>query len=373
MKFLQISDLHLGKRLQEYNLLEDQRYILDDALKYVDSLKIENVLLCGDIYDNSSPSGEATRLFDYFLNELFKRRINTFVISGNHDSSDKLNFGSRIMDSAGIHIVTKVKNCLVPFEVGDYRVYLLPFIRPADVNNAFDADCHNYGDAIKEVLSRMNVDKSKTNILVAHQTVLPSNGDPLEIDGSEEIMVRDGKVIGDVSSINASIFSDFDYVALGHIHKPMNVASNVRYAGSIFKYHKDEAKTEKSFTLIELDGKDKKIETLPIHFLHDVVCLEGTLEEILKMEGNRSAYIFANLKDKDLIEDPMVKLKAVYPYAAGIQYVNRSSGMSSIERIDVQSMTPQELFAKFYQMQNEEELSDFQKEIIEQLLGKKED
>jgi exonuclease SbcD len=373
MKILQLSDLHLGKRLKEYSLIEDQRYVLNQAVDLIDKERLDAMLLCGDIYDSTVPSAEATALFDEFLTAVHQKRLPIFIISGNHDSADKLHFGSAIFKDEGIHVITRVQDALSPMDFKGIEIYCLPFIRPADVNYAFGTDAKSYSDAIKEVLTRMGIDKTKTNLLLAHQTVLPDKG-PLLLGGSEEVLGdEDGAAVGDVSAVPSSLFKDFDYVALGHIHKAQAVARNARYAGSILKYHKDEANNPKSFTLLEVSPKSVVVTPIPIHPLHDVVHVSGSLEEILGMDADKSAYLFASLTDKTLLDDPMAKLKIKYPYAAWVDYVAKEIATPELPTIDVEHVSKEKLFSDFYLSQNQEPLSETQLGIVRSLLSDSED
>jgi exonuclease SbcD len=368
MKVLQLSDLHLGKRLKEYSLIEDQKYVLDQALTLIKEEHLEALLLCGDIYDSSVPSAEATSLLDYFLTQIHKLHTPCFIISGNHDSADKLHFGSDIFNDEGIHVVTRVIDSLHPFKLGDVNFYLLPFSRPADINVAFNVETKSYSEALSYVVKKMDLKKEDTNILLAHQTVLPTSG-KISLGGSEEIMLNDEGDIGDVGAVSSSIFKDFDYVALGHIHKPQTIAKNARYSGSLLKYHKDEANNEKSFTILDITHKKVDVTTSPIKYLHDVVKVEGKLDDILHSRDiDKNAYLFVSLLDKSLLDDPMAKLKVNYPYAAWIEYKSNNSGLTNVHVVDVEKVAKDKLFADFYYAQTKTKLSEEQLKIVASLL-----
>jgi exonuclease SbcD len=371
MKLLQLSDLHLGKRLKEFSLLEDQRYVLNQALALAKDERVDALLLSGDIYDSSLPNNETTALFDEFLSAVHEAHLPTFIISGNHDSADKLHFGSAIFSDEGIHIVTRVADSLKPFPFEGVNLYLLPFIRPLDVNEAFGASDKTYSEALQDVIARMGIDTTKTNLLLAHQMVVPPSG-KLPLGGSEDILSEDGVAVGDVSAVPAELFQAFDYVALGHIHKPQTIAKNMRYSGSILKYHRDEANSEKSFTLIEVEGKKITLSTHPIHFLHDVIHLTGTLEEILHAEADKNAYLFASLTDPALLEDPMSRLRSVYPYAAWVDYVSHEVTTPEVPVVDVEHVSKEELFQDFFQQQNGTALTKEQAELVHETLQKEE-
>lgn len=370
MKFLHLSDLHIGKRLKEFSLLEDQRFVLNQALDLAKEEKVDGLFLAGDIYDSTIPSNEATELFDDFLTRVHAMHLPCFIISGNHDSAEKLHFGSAIFKEEGIHVVTRVEEALTPITLQGVNIYLLPFCRPLDINTAFGTDFKSYSDAINDVIKRMAIDPKKTNILLAHQSVLPMNG-KLPLGGSEDLLSQDGVMVGDVSTVSVSLFQAFDYVALGHIHKPQMVGANARYGGSILKYHRDEADSEKSFTLVEVEGQNIKISAKPIRFLHDVIHLSGTLEEILAAKADHNAYLFASLKDTSLLEDPMSQLRSVYPYAAWVDYLSHEAVDSPMKKVDIEHVSKTQLFTDFFLAQNGTPLSPEQAEIVTGLLQDK--
>ncbi|MBR4942213.1 MAG: exonuclease subunit SbcD, partial [Clostridia bacterium] len=250
MKFLHISDLHLGKRVNEFSMLEEQEEILKQLLGIIDAEEPDGILIAGDVYDKSVPSAEAVQLFDNFLADLARRRKQVFVISGNHDSPERIAFGSRIMSSGGIHLSPvysgKVKPVTMEDEFGSVNVYMLPFIKPAHVRRFFEEeDIENYTDALQVAIKAMNLDLSARNVLVAHQFVAGSS-----VCDSEEISV------GGTDNVSSAVFSDFDYVALGHIHGPQNCGSErIRYCGTPLKYSLSEAAHHKSATVVELKNK----------------------------------------------------------------------------------------------------------------------
>lgn len=249
MKFIHLSDLHLGKRVNEYSMLEDQEYILKKIINIVDAEKPAGVIIAGDVYDKSVPAAEAVQLFDNFLVQLAKRKLEVFVISGNHDSPERIAFGSRIMDASGIHMSPVYNGKIVPFsmqdEYGTVDVYMLPFIKPAHVRRFCDDEITTYTDAINSVISKLSINHGNRNILVTHQFVTGS----LRSE-SEEISV------GGSDNVDAYVFDPFDYVALGHIHSPQNCgAEHIRYCGTPLKYSFSEAKDRKSVTVIELAEK----------------------------------------------------------------------------------------------------------------------
>lgn len=363
MKILHIADLHLGKKTFGYSLLEDQRYFLDKTVDYLKDNQINKLIIAGDIYDTASPSGDAISLFDSFLTKLVNNKIEAFIISGNHDSKDRVGYLNNIVASQGIHINSSIENALKPITSDNINFYLIPYSSASDINAAFETNYKNYNDALAYVINKMEINKEMTNIAIAHQLVLPTQSE-LEFGGSEE------PVVGTISNIPSSLFSDFDYVALGHIHKPQNVAKNARYSGSPLAYHSDEAKYEKSYTIIEVNGKNLSIKTDKIIPLRDTKVLTGTFEDILtKNDAYKSCYIHAVITDGD-IPNAMEKLKQVFPYALSISYLRHEGvGVNISEKIkDIENISPNDLFSKLYTEQMGLELTDYQKEIINDLL-----
>lgn len=375
-RFLHLADLHLGKRLKEFSLLADQKFVLEQALDLVKKEHLDGVIVAGDIYDSAVPSAEATQLLDYFVTALFKNGTPLYLISGNHDSAEKLAFGSHLFDNVGVHIVTDVSESLKPLQIGDCSLYLLPFSRPSDINYAFGTSCKTTEEALKEVLKRMAPDPKRCNLLIAHQMVLPSDGKltTQDVGGSEEFLVPvEGISIGDVSAVSADIFQAFDYVALGHIHKEQDVGKNVRYPGALLKYHRDEAGYKKEFTIVDVDGKNVHYETRPYALLHEVIKAEGTLEEILKMDLDKGAFIFAILDDLKPLDNPMERLRSVYPNAAWIDYKDRSGwGLDLSKRVDIENHTKEELFAEFFTKQTGHAMDEEEQKIAHPFLVKKE-
>ena len=341
MKILHIADLHLGKKTFGYSLLEDQNYFLKETVNYLIKNGINKLIIAGDIYDTSSPAGDAIKLFDSFLTELVSNKIEAFIIPGNHDSKDRVGYLNDLIDSQGIHINSSIERALLPIDSDGINFYLMPYCSASDINAIFDTDFKNYSDACLYLINKMNIDINKTNILIAHQLVLPSNAD-LEFGGSEE------PVVGTISNIPTSIFKDFDYVALGHIHKPQNVAKNVRYSGSPLAYHADEAKYEKTYTIIDVNNKDINITTDKIIPLKETIVLKGKFEEIIKNNEYKDCYIHAIITDGD-IANAMDKLKVVLPYTLSISYIRaEGEGIDLSEKIkDIENVSPEELFKSY--------------------------
>ena len=372
MKFIHLSDLHLGKRVNEYSMLEDQEYILKEIIHIIDAEKPDGVMIAGDVYDKSVPSAEAVQLFDNFLVQLAKRKLEVFVISGNHDSPERMAFGSRIMDAGGIHISPAYQGELVSYsmhdEYGAVDVYLMPFIKPAQVRRFCEDEITSYTDAVRFVISKLNINAENRNVLVTHQFVTGSVRSE-----SEEISV------GGTDNVDADVFEPFDYVALGHLHSPQNCGSErIRYCGTPLKYSFSEAKDRKSVTVVELAKKGTvSYQTIDLIPQHDLVELRGTYAELtLKSfyEGTtwQEDYTHITLTDEEDIPDAIGKLRGVYHRLMKLDYDNKRT-RTRLEiggAVDVESKSPLELFSDFYELQNNQPMSPEQSEYMKLLIEK---
>lgn len=327
MRLLHISDLHLGRSLAEYDLKEDQEYILRQIISIAEEKKADAVLIAGDVYDRTVPSEWAVALFDRFLSGLSDRGFRIFVISGNHDSDERLNFGSSLLKARNVFISAKYEGKLqwesFMDSLGEVRIYLLPFVKASQVRHFFpDEKIETYEDAVRVVLARGGIDPSARNILVAHQFVTGSGGG-VSLSGSESSAVRN---VGLVEQISFSCFDAFDYTALGHIHSAQQVGRReVRYAGSPLKYSLSEERGEKSVTFAEIKGKgDVSIETIPLRPLRDLRHLKGKMKQLLSDEyvSDTDDYIYATLTDEELIDDAMGIFRRYYPRTVRIDYDN---------------------------------------------------
>ena len=373
MKLIHLSDLHLGKRVNEYSMLEDQEYILRKILNIIDEEDPDAVLLAGDIYDKSVPSAEAVRLFDDFLYQLAKRKQQVFVISGNHDSPERIAFGSRIMDAGGIHMSPvydgKIEPVTLQDEYGDVSFYMLPFVKPANVRRFFeDTEITSYTDAMRCVIGSMGVDTSKRNVLITHQFVTGASRTE-----SEEVSV------GGTDNVDVSVFGDFDYVALGHIHRPQNCGNNrIRYCGTPLKYSFSEVKDKKSVTIVELGSKGEVLyrekELVP---RRDLVELRGkyadlTLRSFYEGTTWQEDYTHITLTDEDDIPDAIGKLRTVYKHLMVLDYDNKRTRSGRIIEGDenVERKSPYELFTEFYELQNNQPVSEDQSKYLRDLIEK---
>ena len=370
MKFVHLSDLHLGKRVNEYSMLEDQEYILTKIINIIDDEKPAGVIIAGDVYDKSIPSAEAVQMFDDFLTRLAKRNLQVFVISGNHDSPERMSFGSRLMDQSGIHISQVYNGEFVPFSMKDehgvVNVYMLPFVKPAHIKRFSDESIESYTDAIRVAIAEMKVDQSARNLLITHQFVTGATRSE-----SEDISV------GGSDNVDVSVFDVFDYVALGHIHSPQNCTSErVRYCGTPLKYSFSEAKDNKSITVVELEEKGNvSVKTVSLVPMRDMVEIKGKYNEIMlksfyENTSYQEDYIHITLTDEEDIVDAIGKLRTVYHNLMKLDYDNkRTRSVSQVDgAVDVETKTPIELFSDFYELQNNQSMSDEQKAFVEDLI-----
>lgn len=366
MKLLHLSDFHLGKRVHEFSMLEDQTYILGEILKIVDAERLDGILIAGDIYDKSIPSAEAVGLLSWVLAEIAERNLPVFIISGNHDSAERLAFASSLLEKNQVFISPvyngEVKPISLEDEHGPVDIYLLPFIKPVHVRHCFpDEEIESYTDAVGCAIEHMHVDASRRNVLVTHQFV--TGGERCE---SEELSV------GGSDNVDLSVFAPFDYVALGHLHGPQNVGSEkVRYCGTPLKYSFSEANHTKSVTIVELEEKGTlSVRTLPLVPMRDMLDLRGTYDQLTARDYyqklDQNAYVRITLSDENDIPDVMGKLRVIYPNLMLLHYDNaRTRGGGDV--VDVQEAvdcSPMELFAAFYEQQNGSPLSETQRTYL---------
>ena len=371
MKLIHLSDLHLGKRVNEFSMLEDQKYILTKILNVIDDEKPDAVLIAGDVYDKSVPSAEAVELFDDFLVRLAGKQAQVFVISGNHDSPERLAFANRLIDASGVHLSPvyggKVEAVTLTDEFGPVNFYMLPFVKPVHVRRFFpDGEIVSYTDAAAAAVRQMDPDLSQRNVLITHQFVTGA-----ERSDSEEISV------GGADNVDASVFDGWDYVALGHIHGPQNVGSErIRYCGTPLKYSFSEAAHKKSVTVAELGEKGSlAVRCVPLVPLRDTVELKGSYEEVTRKSfyentSYREDYVHVTLTDEADIPDVLAKLRVIYPNLMKLDYDNERTRHDPVitGSADVDKKTPFELFAEFYEQQNGQTMSDEQADFMRKLM-----
>lgn len=372
MKLFHLSDLHIGKRVNEFSMIEDQKYILKRILDLAEEEKPDGIILAGDIYDKQIPSAEAVQVFDEFITRLAGRAIPVFIISGNHDSAERLAFGGRLLNSRGIYLspvydgsVTKIP---LKDQYGTVWIHLLPFIRPSTVRHEFENEADLVTDvqtAAETVIRHMEIDLKDRNILVAHQFVTGASRCE-----SEDVQV------GGLDNIDAAVFTPFDYTALGHIHSPQNVGTDrVRYCGTPLKYSFSEVDQEKSITVVELEKKGTvRTSLLPLKPLRDMRKLRGTYLELTDRsfyrDMNREDYIQVTLTDEDDVPDGLQKLRVIYPNIMQLLYDNQRT--KTTQEVDaaqaVEKKTEMELFYEFYELQNNQPMTQQQKDFAEQLI-----
>lgn len=366
MKFMHLSDLHLGKRVNEFSMLEDQAYILTEIINIIDEQKVEGVWIAGDIYDKALPPAEAVRLMDDFLTRLADRNLPVFVISGNHDSAERIAFGSRLMDSRRIYLSPVFDGTVTPIvlsdEYGEIAVYMLPFVKPSHVKRVYEtADIESYTDAVRMVISHMKIDPKRRNVLLAHQFV--TGGARCD---SEEISV------GGVEGVDVEIFEPFDYVALGHLHGPQKIGrETVRYSGTPLKYSFSEASHRKSAVIVDLKEKtETTISQIPLIPRRDMREIRGTYMEVTALEFykdmNTEDYLHVTLTDEEDVPDAIGKLRTVYPNMMRLDYDNaRTRSCSPVQGAkEVECRSPMELMREFYELQNNRPMSEEQEAIV---------
>lgn len=369
MKLIHISDIHLGKRLNEYSLAEDQELMIREILRAVEEEAPDAVLIAGDVYDKSVPSGAAVTALDGFLSKLAALVPEIFIVSGNHDSPERLAYLGGLLDSRGIHISPVYSGEIPPYsledEHGSVNLYLLPFVKPREVERYLGGEYPDYNSAVRAAVEAMNIDASKRNILVTHQFVTGASRTE-----SEEISV------GGSDNVDAEVFEIFDYTALGHIHRAQSfLGGKVRYSGSPLKYSFSEANDEKSLTVIELQGKGElEIRTLPLKPLHDMRELRGSYSELMSREtylgkGYAEDYMHLTLTDEDDIPDAVSKLRVVYKNLMKLDYDNkRTRAVGNTPEELTEEKSPIELFSDFFLTVNGQQMNDEQRATVVEVL-----
>lgn len=370
MKFVHLSDLHLGKRVNGFSMAADQQFILEQILALVAQVRPDGALLAGDLYDKAVPSAEAVALLDDFLVRL-SRLCEVFLISGNHDSPERLAFGGRLMERSGVFVSPVYSGAVTPLTrqdaFGPVQLYLLPFVKPAQVRRFFpDREINSYNDALAAVIDAMEVDPTRRNVLVTHQFVTgaaPCDGEDLSVGGTDQV--------------DGALFDAFDYVALGHLHSPQAVGrESLRYCGSPLKYSFSEARQEKSLTVVELGPKGQvSVSTLPLRPLRDMVELRGSYEALTyrgfyQDTAYPQSYVHITLTDEEDIPDAVRKLQVIYPYLMKLTYDNRrtqAAGLGEDWEADEQQ-SPLELLEAFYAAQNGAAMDDAQRAYAQALL-----
>lgn len=368
MKLIHLSDLHLGKRVNEFSMLEDQEYILTKIINIIDEEKPDGIIIAGDVYDKSVPPAEAVQLFDDFLVRLSKRNLKVLVISGNHDSPERIAFGSRLMNRSGVYLSPVYDGTIAPVslkdEFGIVDIFMLPFIKPSHVKCYFpEAEINSYTDALKTAILNMPINSANRNVLITHQFVT----------GALRCESEDVLSVGGSDNVDAAVFEPFDYVALGHIHGPQNVENEtIRYCGTPLKYSFSEAKQQKSVTVVEFAEKGNvSMHIMPLLPKHDMCEIRGTYNEITlknfyEATSYQEDYMHITLTDEEDIPDAIGKLRSVYHNIMKLDYDNKrtrsNTEISGAEAVEQKS--PLELFAELYEMQNNQPMSEEQQTFM---------
>lgn len=370
MKYIHLSDLHLGKRVNEYSMLEDQEYILKEILRITEEERPDGVLIAGDIYDKSMPGTEAVQLFDDFLYQLSRMELKVFAISGNHDSPERIAFGARLMNRSGIYLSPvydgTVSSVTMEDIYGKVHVYMLPFLKPSHVRRFYpESEINTYTDAVRTALSKISLEPSERNILLTHQFVTGASRSDSE-----------GLSVGGSDQVDASVFEGFDYVALGHIHGPQHVGKEwIRYCGTPLKYSFSEARHEKSVTVVEFLEKGKQsVRTVPLIPRRDMREIRGTYMEITSRDFYRDSgvedYLHIILTDEEDVPGAVGKLRVIYPNLMKLEYDNQRtrSRAQVIGGEATEEKNPLELFEEFYELQNNQTMSEEQRAFTQELI-----
>lgn len=371
---MHLADLHLGKRVNGFSMMEDQEYILNRILEIMEEEQPDGLLIAGDVYDKTIPPAEAVRLMDDFLTAVAAKHVPVFLISGNHDSAERVAFGHQLMQGSGIWISPVYDGTIRHHTLGDrwgeVNIYLIPFLRPSVVRSFFpDVEIEDYTDALRTIIEDLQVDTSRRNVVLAHQFVTAAGALPETCD-SEQLSV------GGLDRVDGSVFSPFDYTALGHLHGPQRVGSEtIRYAGSPLKYSFSELHQKKSVTVAELRAKgETEIRQIPLQPRREMIELRGTFEEILeearKKGEPQTDYYHMILTDETDVVDALSRLREYYPNIMLLDYDNRRTrSQKEVEQLDrVEERTPGELFAALYEQQNGQEMDSDRKEYLDGLI-----
>ena len=366
MKFIHLADLHLGKKLFGYDLIEEQKEALEAVLQIADQQQVDGVLICGDVYDTAIPPVNAIDLLDWFLNELNHRSIDVFMISGNHDSAGRLGFGNELMKASSIHIQTEWKGEIEYVDLNksdeSVRIHFLPFLRPAQVRLQYECEVENWSDAIRLALDQANLKADATNILLSHQFYKGASASDSEI-----------AYVGTLDEVDSAVLEKFDYAALGHLHRPQKAGrENNWYPGTLLKFSASEITTKKSITMIETKMDHSIEKTLfPLQLSSDFVKIEGTFEQLVSREfrqkQNLDHYFYIVLDDQQEIYDAFEKLHAIYPKILSISYakIRRENEISDYKPLEASHKTPQMIIEEFFALQNGVQMDEHQAKLIQ--------
>lgn len=375
MKFFHLSDLHIGKTVNGFSMLEEQRHVFGQIVGYIDTEKPDAVLIAGDVYDRAVPSVEAVRVFDDLLTDLAAKEVTVLLISGNHDSPERLNYASRLLSERKLHLCGvfdgTLRSVTLPDEYGNLKFWLLPFIKPSGVRGMFsDKEIESYTYAVNSVLESANINYSERNVLLSHQFYTSAGITPIRSES--EI-----NPVGGLDAVDAGLLSKFDYVALGHLHGSQGVGGNVRYSGSPVKYSFSEWKQKKSVTIVEIKEKGNiTITTLPLLPFRDMREIKGPLEQLLSYEvssqGNKEDYMRVILTDEDEIIDPMGKIRSIYHNVMALDFENSRTIIdvsgTPMATDQLERLSPYDLFSEFFLETSGAVMSEEQAQIVRELL-----
>lgn len=374
MKFMHLADLHLGKRVNEFSMLDDQRYVLKQVLRLIDEEHVDGLLIAGDIYDRQIPSIEAVRLCDEFLTRVSQIHVPVYLICGNHDSIERVSFGARLMAGSGIHMAMEydgeVNVVTAQDEYGAIDIYMLPFLKPAQVRAVWSEEAEEiktYQEALSFVLGKMTRDENRRNILLAHQFV--AGGDVCD---SEE------HAVGGLDQVDPACFDGFDYVALGHLHGAQHAGrDSVRYAGTLLKYSFSEVNHVKSVTIVEMREKgNMEIYTRTVSPLHEMREIRGSYAEVTSRANYENTdtkdYVRITLTDEEDIFDAVGKLRVIYPNLMKLDYDNTRTRQNQTVTIsgEEEKKDPLTLAEELFVLQNNKPMSDEQREYMQGMIRK---
>lgn len=368
MIFFHLSDLHLGKRVYDFSMIEDQKFILDQVLRHVEEERPEGIFISGDVYDKPVPPVEAVKLLDSFLTSLVKLKIKVFMIGGNHDSAQRLDYANNLLLENEIYISGGYEGKLLVASLedkfGKVNIYLLPFVKPGMVRPFFQEEIDSYEQAISLILQKEPLNLSERNILLAHQFVT-WRGEAQQSDSETGSL-------GGVDAIDAQLFFDFDYVALGHLHSPQRIGRDtIRFAGSPLAYSFSEIRHKKSITKVALSEKGTvDLSFLPLTPMRPLREIKGTLEQLLEaghLDGGSQDYMRAILTNQETVYDPMGQLRRLYPNMMTLEMEKQKKGFDQGHVVAAQNTDPRELFSVFFERQNDKEMDEIQKKQVEKI------
>lgn len=370
MRFLHLSDLHIGKRVNSYSMIEDQRFALEEILKLVKKEKVKYVVMAGDIYQVPNPSAEAMNLFDDFITKLSNLDITILIIAGNHDSAERLAFAASILKDSKIYISRpyngEIEKVELSDEYGKINFYLFPYVKPYQVKRYFpEKDINSYSDAIRVVLDSIDINENERNVIISHQFILNA-----ETSESEEIYAGEAEAVADI------FYDKFDYAALGHIHKAQHfLGGKIRYPGALLKYSASETGYKKNIYIINMKEKGNiDYEKYKIDYLRDMRKIKGYFADVLeksKKDKNKEDYIHFELLDEDDVINAHQILKSIYPNIMTLRYINQKIGENNLDSIKYDTTTsPINLFKDFYKERYGEELSEYQEELVKESIDK---